>query len=176
MVTLITRIVDELPPGRKPINSVLLNNIKRAEVIERIHLACNSGQQVYWICPLIEASEVLQCEAAQDTAALLTQQLNNIKVGLVHGRLSGTEKAEVMAQFKAGDIQLLVATTVVEVGVDVPNANLMVIDNAERLGLSSITPITRPRGPWASPEPLLIHVPSSFICHGPRALRHPAPI
>lgn len=131
-------LIDELPPGRKPINSVLLNNIKRAEVIERIHLACNSGQQVYWICPLIEASEVLQCEAAQDTAALLTQQLNNIKVGLVHGRLSGTEKAEVMAQFKAGDIQLLVATTVVEVGVDVPNANLMVIDNAERLGLAQL--------------------------------------
>ena len=131
-------LIDELPPGRKPINSVLLNNIKRAEVIERIHLACNSGQQVYWICPLIEASEVLQCEAAQDTAALLTQQLNNIKVGLVHGRLSGTEKAEVMAQFKAGHIQLLVATTVVEVGVDVPNANLMVIDNAERLGLAQL--------------------------------------
>ena len=131
-------LIDELPPGRKPINSVLLNNTKRAEVIERIHLACNSGQQVYWICPLIEASEVLQCEAAQDTAALLTQQLNNIKVGLVHGRLSGTEKAEVMAQFKAGHIQLLVATTVVEVGVDVPNANLMVIDNAERLGLAQL--------------------------------------
>ena len=131
-------LIDELPPGRKPINSVLLNNTKRAEVIERIHLASNSGQQVYWICPLIEVSEVLQCEAAQDTAALLTQQLNNIKVGLVHGRLSGNEKAEVMAQFKAGYIQLLVATTVVEVGVDVPNANLMVIDNAERLGLAQL--------------------------------------
>ena len=131
-------LIDELPPGRKPINSVLLNNNKRAEVIERIHLACNSGQQVYWICPLIETSEVLQCEAAQDTAVLLTQQLDNIKVGLVHGRLSGIEKAEVMAQFKTGDIQLLVATTVVEVGVDVPNANLMVIDNAERLGLAQL--------------------------------------
>ena len=131
-------VIDELPPGRKPINSVLLNNNKRVDVIERIHLACNSGQQVYWICPLIEASEALQCEAAQDTALLLTQQLNNIKVGLVHGRLSGAEKADVMARFKAGDIQLLVATTVVEVGVDVPNANLMVIDNAERLGLAQL--------------------------------------
>jgi ATP-dependent DNA helicase RecG len=131
-------VIDELPPGRKPINSVLLNNIKRADVIERIHQACNSGQQVYWICPLIEASDVLQCEAAQDTAALLTQQLDNIKVGLVHGRLSGAEKADVMSGFKAGDIQLLVATTVVEVGVDVPNANLMVIDNAERLGLAQL--------------------------------------
>jgi len=131
-------VIDELPPGRKPINSVLLNNIRRADVIERIHQACNSGQQVYWICPLIEASEVLQCEAAQDTAALLIHQLDNINVGLVHGRLSGAEKAEVMAGFKAGKIQLLVATTVVEVGVDVPNANLMVIDNAERLGLAQL--------------------------------------
>jgi len=131
-------LVDELPPGRKPINSVLLNNNKRDEVIERIHLACNSGQQVYWICPLIEASDVLQCEAAEDTAQLLTEQLDNIKVGLVHGRLTGVEKAEIMARFKAGDIQLLVATTVVEVGVDVPNANLMVIDNAERLGLAQL--------------------------------------
>ena len=131
-------VIDELPPGRKPINSVLINNNRRADVIERIHLACNSGQQVYWICPLIETSDVLQCEAAQDTAVLLTEQLNNIKVGLVHGRLSGVEKAEVMSRFKAGDIQLLVATTVVEVGVDVPNANLMVIDNAERLGLAQL--------------------------------------
>jgi len=131
-------VIDELPPGRKPINSVLLNNNRRADVVERIHLACNSGQQVYWICPLIETSELLQCEAAQDTAALLTQQLNNINVGLVHGRLTGVEKADVMARFKSGDIQLLVATTVVEVGVDVPNANLMVIDNAERLGLAQL--------------------------------------
>ena len=131
-------VIDELPPGRKPINSVLLNNNRRADVIERIHLACSSGQQVYWICPLIETSDVLQCEAAQDTAALLTQQLDNIKVGLVHGRLNGAEKADAMARFKSGDIQLLVATTVVEVGVDVPNANLMVIDNAERLGLAQL--------------------------------------
>jgi ATP-dependent DNA helicase RecG len=93
---------------------------------------------VYWICPLIETSDVLQCEAAQDTAVLLTEQLNNINVGLVHGRLSGLEKAEVMSRFKAGEVQLLVATTVVEVGVDVPNANLMVIDNAERLGLAQL--------------------------------------
>lgn len=131
-------IIDELPPGRKPINSALINNIKRTEVISRIHQACETGQQVYWICPLIESSEVLDCEAAEDTALLLTQQLHNIKVGLVHGRLTGPEKAEVMARFKAGDIQLLVATTVIEVGVDVPNANLMVIDNAERLGLAQL--------------------------------------
>ncbi|WP_443641184.1 ATP-dependent DNA helicase RecG [Candidatus Njordibacter sp. Uisw_039] len=131
-------VIDELPPGRKPINSVLINNNKRADVIKRIHQACNSGQQVYWICPLIETSDVLQCEAAQDTATLLTLQLDNINVGLVHGRLTSVEKADVMNRFKAGEIQLLVATTVVEVGVDVPNANLMVIDNAERLGLAQL--------------------------------------
>ncbi|MDC9720498.1 MAG: ATP-dependent DNA helicase RecG [Gammaproteobacteria bacterium] len=131
-------VIDELPPGRKPINSVVLNNLKRPEVIERIHRACSTGQQVYWICPLIETSEVLQCEAAQDTATLLSQQLDNLVVGLVHGRLSSLDKANTMARFKSGEVQLLVATTVVEVGVDVPNANLMVIDNAERLGLAQL--------------------------------------
>jgi len=131
-------VIDELPPGRKPINSVLLNNVRRADVIERVHQACASGQQAYWICPLIETSEVLQCEAAQDTALLLDQQLQGVTVGLVHGRLAAADKAQVMAQFKAGQIQLLVATTVIEVGVDVPNANLMVIDNAERLGLAQL--------------------------------------
>jgi ATP-dependent DNA helicase RecG len=131
-------VIDELPPGRKPINSVLLNNVRRADVIERVHQACASGQQAYWICPLIETSEVLQCEAAEDTALLLGQQLQGVNVGLVHGRLAAADKAQVMAQFKAGEIQLLVATTVIEVGVDVPNANLMVIDNAERLGLAQL--------------------------------------
>ena len=131
-------VIDELPPGRKPINSVLLNNVRRADVIERVHQACAHGQQAYWICPLIETSEVLQCEAAQDTALLLEQQLQGVTVGLVHGRLAAADKAQVMAQFKAGQIQLLVATTVIEVGVDVPNANLMVIDNAERLGLAQL--------------------------------------
>jgi ATP-dependent DNA helicase RecG len=131
-------VIDELPPGRKPINSVILNNTKRDEVIQRIRLACESGQQVYWICPLIETSEALQCEAAEDTATLLKEQLYPITVGLVHGRLSVLEKADAMAKFKAGQTQALVATTVVEVGVDVPNANLMVIDNAERLGLAQL--------------------------------------
>ena len=131
-------VIDELPPGRKPINSVLLNNVRRANVIERVHQACANGQQAYWICPLIETSEVLQCEAAEDTALLLGQQLQGVNVGLVHGRLAAADKAQVMAQFKVGEIQLLVATTVIEVGVDVPNANLMVIDNAERLGLAQL--------------------------------------
>ena len=131
-------IIDELPPGRKPINTVVISNNKRDQVVDRIEGACASGQQVYWICPLIEASEELQCEAAEDTALQLTQTLPNLRVGLVHGRMPPTEKADIMASFKAAEIDLLVATTVIEVGVDVPNANLMIIDNAERLGLAQL--------------------------------------
>ena len=131
-------IIDELPPGRKPINTVVISNNKRDQVIARIEGACASGQQVYWICPLIEASEELQCEAAEDTAVLLTQALPSLRIGLVHGRMIPTEKADIMTAFKAAEIDLLVATTVIEVGVDVPNANLMIIDNAERLGLAQL--------------------------------------
>ena len=131
-------VIDELPPGRKPINTVVINNTKRDQVIARIEGACASGQQVYWICPLIEASEELQCEAAEDTAQLLTQNLPSLRIGLVHGRLDAEQKALVMNAFKAAQLDLLVATTVIEVGVDVPNANLMIIDNAERLGLAQL--------------------------------------
>ena len=131
-------IIDELPPGRKPINTVVISNNKRDQVIDRIEGACASGQQAYWICPLIEASEELQCEAAADTALQLTQTLPNLRVGLVHGRMPPSEKADIMTSFKAAQVDLLVATTVIEVGVDVPNANLMIIDNAERLGLAQL--------------------------------------
>ena len=131
-------VIDELPPGRKPINTVVINNAKRDQVIERIEGACASGQQVYWICPRIEASEELQCEAAEETAQLLTQNLPSLRIGLVHGRLDAEQKALVMNAFKAAELDLLVATTVIEVGVDVPNANLMIIDNAERLGLAQL--------------------------------------
>ncbi len=131
-------VIDELPPGRTPITTVALNNERRDEVIERISAACREGRQVYWVCTLIEESEALQCEAAEVTAALLHERLPHVAVGLVHGRLHGAEKESIMQQFKAGDIQLLVATTVIEVGVDVPNASLMVIENAERMGLSQL--------------------------------------
>ena len=131
-------VIDELPPGRTPITTVALNNERRDEVIERISAACREGRQVYWVCTLIEESEALQCEAAEVTAATLHERLPHVAVGLVHGRLHGSEKENMMRQFKLGEIQLLVATTVIEVGVDVPNASLMVIENAERMGLSQL--------------------------------------
>ncbi|MGB1255854.1 MAG: ATP-dependent DNA helicase RecG [Thiolinea sp.] len=131
-------IIDELPPGRTPIKTVAISNERRDEMIERIATACAEGRQVYWVCTLIEESEVLQCQAAEDTAELLRERLTEISVGLVHGRLHGSEKEAIMQAFKANDIQLLVATTVIEVGVDVPNASLMIIENAERLGLSQL--------------------------------------
>lgn len=131
-------VIDELPPGRTPVETVVISEQRRAEVVERTHQACRQGRQAYWVCPLVEESEKLQCQAAQETAEVLQQALPDLRIGLVHGRLKAAEKAQVMAVFKAGEIDLLVATTVIEVGVDVPNASLMIIDNAERLGLSQL--------------------------------------
>ncbi len=131
-------IIDELPPGRTPVNTVLIAENRRPQVIERIQDACSKGRQAYWVCTLIEESEVLQCQAAEVTFASLQQQLQNLEVGLIHGRMKAKEKSEIMGQFKAGTIKLLVATTVIEVGVDVPNASLMIIENPERLGLAQL--------------------------------------
>ncbi|NND64969.1 MAG: ATP-dependent DNA helicase RecG [Gammaproteobacteria bacterium] len=131
-------VLDEMPPGRKPTQTVALNNQKRTEVIERVQKVLKSGQQAYWVCPLIEESDILQCQAAEVTAKHLREALPEITVGLVHGRLSAAEKESVMTDFKAKKIQLLVATTVIEVGVDVPDASLMVIENAERMGLAQL--------------------------------------
>lgn len=130
--------IDELPSGRKPITTVLMSNARRNEVIARIKQNCEQGKQAYWVCTLIEDSEMVQCEAAEATYQKLRQLLNHLTVGLIHGRLSRNEKDAVMMDFKAGGIDLLVATTVVEVGVDVPNASLIIIENAERLGLAQI--------------------------------------
>lgn len=131
-------VIDELPPGRKPISTVVIPEERRAEVLERIKKACIDGKQAYWVCTLVEESESLQCQAAQDTELVLQQSLPGVCVGLIHGRLKSDEKEKLMAAFKKGEIQLLVATTVIEVGVDVPNASLMIIENAERLGLSQL--------------------------------------
>ncbi|MCF6336575.1 MAG: ATP-dependent DNA helicase RecG [Gammaproteobacteria bacterium] len=131
-------VIDELPPGRSPVDTVVISEQRRDEVVARTHKACQGGRQAYWVCPLVEESEKLQCQAAQETAEALQMALPDLRIGLVHGRLKAAEKAKVMAVFKAGDIDLLVATTVIEVGVDVPNATLMIIDNAERLGLSQL--------------------------------------
>jgi ATP-dependent DNA helicase RecG len=131
-------VIDELPPGRTPVKTVVLQETRRDEVVQRIRDACLQKRQAYWVCPLIEESEVLIAQAAEETAALLTQALPELKVGLIHGRMNSAMKEAVMAEFKANNIQLLVATTVIEVGVDVPNASLMVIENAERLGLAQL--------------------------------------
>jgi ATP-dependent DNA helicase RecG len=131
-------VIDELPPGRTPVNTLIVSNERRDEVVVRIAAACENQSQAYWVCTLIDESEVLQCQAAEVTAEQLAEQLPQVRVGLVHGRMKPAEKAEVMARFKAAEIDLLVATTVIEVGVDVPNASLMVIENPERLGLAQL--------------------------------------
>jgi ATP-dependent DNA helicase RecG len=130
--------IDELPPGRTPVTTVAIANTRRAEVIERIRAACAGGRQAYWVCTLIEESEQLQAQAAEVTFAELTAALPELRIGLVHGRLKSAEKQSVMDAFTAGETALIVATTVIEVGVDVPNASLMVIENAERLGLAQL--------------------------------------
>lgn len=134
-----TSVIDELPPGRTPIKTVVVPDGRREEIIERVYQNCmQEKRQVYWVCTLIEESEVLQCEAAQDTAKILQDTLPELKVGLVHGRMKPAEKQDVMQQFKDNELHLLVATTVIEVGVDVPNASLMIIENADRLGLAQL--------------------------------------
>ncbi|HEU5339260.1 MAG TPA: ATP-dependent DNA helicase RecG [Sulfuricaulis sp.] len=131
-------VIDELPPGRQPVETVAIPSARRADVVSRIREACTAGRQVYWVCPLIEESETLELETATDTAEALREALPDLRLALIHGRLKPLEKEKIMAAFKRGDVQLLVATTVIEVGVDVPNASLMVIENAERLGLSQL--------------------------------------
>jgi len=131
-------IIDELPPGRQPVTTVVISDQRRDAVLQRVRHACGAGRQAYWVCTLIEESEALQCQAAAETAQLLSEALPELSIALVHGRLKADEKARVMAAFKAGETDLLVATTVIEVGVDVPKASLMIIENAERLGLAQL--------------------------------------
>lgn len=131
-------VIDQLPPGRTPVETVVVAGSRRAQVVERVAQACRDGAQAYWVCTLVEESDALQCQAAEDTAVELTAALPDLRVGLVHGRLKPDAKDAVMAAFTAGELDLLVATTVIEVGVDVPNAALMIIDNAERFGLAQL--------------------------------------
>ena len=133
-----TSVIDELPPGRRPVKTVAISQERREEVIQSVRNACGSGQQAYWVCTLIEESDVLQCQAAEKAAELLVACLPELRIGLVHGRLAAAQKESLMAAFKAGTLDLLVATTVIEVGVDVPNASLMIIENPERLGLAQL--------------------------------------
>ena len=133
-----TSVIDELPPGRQPVSTIAVPDTRRGEIVERVRAACASGQQAYWVCPLIEESEVLDYQAAEASYQVLTEALPELRVGLVHGRMRSAEKERGMQAFKEGLIQVLVATTVIEVGVDVPNASLMIIENAERMGLSQL--------------------------------------
>ena len=134
-----TSIIDELPPGRTPISTVVMSEERRAEIVGRVYHACTQEKrQAYWVCTLIDESEALEAQAAEATAEDLRKALPNLRIGLVHGRMTPIEKQEIMAAFKAAELDLLVATTVIEVGVDVPNASLMIIENAERLGLSQL--------------------------------------
>ncbi|WLI72161.1 ATP-dependent DNA helicase RecG [Halomonas alkalicola] len=156
-------IIDELPPGRTPVKTVAMPDERRPEVVARIRHACAEGRQAYWVCTLIEESEVLECQAAEATRDELTEALPELAIGLVHGRMKAAEKATVMDAFKAGELDLLVATTVIEVGVDVPNASLMIIENPERLGLSQLHQLRGRvgRGSTASFCVLLSHPPLS---------------
>lgn len=131
-------VIDELPPGRTPVKTVVISNSRRSEIVERINNVCVDGAQVYWVCTLIEESEALQCQNAEETWELLKEALPDLNIALIHGRMKSDEKEAIMADFKSGKTNLLVATTVIEVGVDVPNATLMIIENAERLGLAQL--------------------------------------
>ncbi len=131
-------VIDELPPGRKPISTIAIPQERRQEVVERVANACRNGQQAYWVCTLVEESDVMQCQAAEEVYRELSQLLRGVNVGLVHGRMKGKKKDAVMQAFAKRTIDLLVATTVIEVGVDVQNASLMIIENAERLGLAQL--------------------------------------
>jgi ATP-dependent DNA helicase RecG len=131
-------VIDELPPGRTPVRTVVIPQERRHEIVARILEVCRSGSQAYWVCPVIDESEELRQQAAEETAAALAEALPELRVGLVHGRMPGPVKEQTMAAFKSGKLQLLVATTVIEVGVDVPKATLMVIENAESLGLAQL--------------------------------------
>ncbi|MDN3407233.1 MULTISPECIES: ATP-dependent DNA helicase RecG [Pseudoalteromonas] len=159
-----TSVIDELPPGRTPITTVAIPDTRRDDIISRVKLACNEqGRQVYWVCTLIDESEVLQCQAAEDSALQLKEALPELNIGLVHGRMKATEKQAIMSEFKTGNIHVLVATTVIEVGVDVPNASLIIIENPERLGLAQLHQLRGRvgRGATASYCVLLYHAPLS---------------
>ncbi|MRJ42638.1 MULTISPECIES: ATP-dependent DNA helicase RecG [Idiomarina] len=161
---LATSIIDELPPGRTPVTTVAIPDTRREQVIQRVeHVCTEQGRQAYWVCTLIEESEALQCQAAEDTATQLAAALPQLRIGLVHGRLKSAEKEAVMSAFKAHELDLLVATTVIEVGVDVPNASLMIIENPERLGLAQLHQLRGRvgRGAAASHCVLLYHAPLS---------------
>lgn len=164
-------IIDELPPGRTPITTVVISDQRRQEIIERVQLGCEEGRQAYWVCTLIEESEALEAQAAQATAESLALALPHLRIGLIHGRLKPVEKEAVMAAFKANELDLLVATTVIEVGVDVPNASLMIIENPERLGLAQLHQLRGRVGRGATASHCVLLYGSPLSHHSKERLR-----
>ncbi len=164
-------IIDELPPGRTPVNTVLIDEARRAQVIDRVKNACLEGRQAYWVCTLIEESEVLQCQAAQATAEMLQKELTELSVALIHGRLKTEEKANIMTAFHQGKVDLLVATTVIEVGVNVTNASLMIIENPERLGLAQLHQLRGRIGRGAAASHCVLLYASTISANGKERLR-----
>ncbi len=164
-------VIDELPPGRTPVTTVVISQQRRDQVVARVREACAQGRQAYWVCTLIEESETLAAQAAEVTAESLRETLGGLKVGLVHGRLKGKEKEATMKAFKDGAIDLLVATTVIEVGVDVPNASLMIIENPERLGLAQLHQLRGRVGRGAAASHCVLLYGSPLSRHGRERLR-----
>lgn len=164
-------VIDELPPGRTPITTVVISDNRREEVIERVRLGCEQGRQAYWVCTLIEESEALEAQAAQATAEMLGLALPQMRIGLIHGRLKSSEKDAIMLAFKANELDLLVATTVIEVGVDVPNASLMIIENPERLGLAQLHQLRGRVGRGAAASHCVLLYGSPLSHHSKERLR-----
>ncbi|MFT7128531.1 MAG: ATP-dependent DNA helicase RecG, partial [Gammaproteobacteria bacterium] len=160
-----TSVIDELPPGRTPIRTVVIDNNRREEVVSRVHNACMEGRQAYWVCTLIEESETLTAQAAQESCEALQAALPELRIQLIHGRMKNDEKAAIMLAFKNHELDVLVATTVIEVGVDVSNASLMIIENAERLGLAQLHQLRGRvgRGQWASYCVLMYQSPLGLL-------------
>jgi ATP-dependent DNA helicase RecG len=158
-------VIDELPPGRRPVDTVVVPDSRRADVVARVHTACRDGRQAYWVCPLIEESELVDSRAASALERELKEALPDTRIGLIHGRMKSAEKDLVMRAFKQGELDLLVATTVIEVGVDVPKATLMVVENAERMGLAQLHQLRGRvgRGSQASSCVLLYKPPLSEV-------------
>jgi ATP-dependent DNA helicase RecG len=166
-----TSVIDELPPGRGAVTTAVVPESRRDEVIDRVRNACLQGRQAYWVCPLIEESEALQCQAAEDTARILTDALPGIAVDLVHGRMKSRAKEAVMSRFKGGEVSLLVATTVIEVGVDVANASLMIVENAERMGLAQLHQLRGRVGRGASDSTCVLMYKGPLSASAQRRLR-----
>ncbi|VTN12638.1 ATP-dependent DNA helicase recG [Raoultella terrigena] len=170
-----TSTIDELPPGRTPVTTVAIPDTRRSDIIDRVRNACTQeGRQAYWVCTLIEESDLLEAQAAEATWEELKLALPELNIGLVHGRMKPADKQAVMQAFKQGELHLLIATTVIEVGVDVPNASLMIIENPGTPGAGAAAPAQRPRRAWRGGLPLRAALQVAAVENRPAAPAGPA--